>query len=63
MTELPTKKILIIDDDEVLRASLARALTRYGFELFQADSVDATKSILSKHSVDSVVLADLQMLE
>ncbi|MCX7553010.1 response regulator [Marinicella sp. S1101] len=60
MSEVGTKNILIIDDDEVLRYSLARALGRFGFKLFEADSIDATKSIINQQPIDWVVL-DLRL--
>jgi len=54
------KKLLVIDDDEVLRYSMLRALGRYKFELYEASSRATTQSILEQHEIDSVVL-DLRL--
>jgi two-component system response regulator RegA len=53
---------LIIDDDEILRYSLSRALSRYGFQLFEADSITATQQVLKQHRIDWVLL-DLRLAD
>ena len=38
-----SKQVLIIDDDEVLRYSMSRALSRYGYHIFESESMAASK--------------------
>lgn len=54
------KQLLVIDDDEVLRYSMIRALNRYGFVLYEASSMESTQLILKQQLIDSVVL-DLRL--
>lgn len=54
------KKVLLIDDDEILRYSMSRALSRYGFELFEAESLSTTQQIVINQHIDWVVL-DLRL--
>jgi two-component system response regulator RegA len=55
-----SKQVLIIDDDEVLRYSMSRALSRYGYHIFESESMATTQRILEKHPIDWVVL-DLRL--
>jgi two-component system response regulator RegA len=55
-----TKKVLIIDDDEVLRYSMSRALTRLGYEVLEAESLKTTQQVFDHTEVDWVVL-DLRL--
>lgn len=48
--------ILIIDDDSVLRGTLARGLRGAGFSVIGADSAENGADILSRVSVDAIVL-------
>lgn len=50
------KTILIIDDDDMLRKTLAHGLKNEGFEVLSANSAEAGFEILSKISVDAIVL-------
>lgn len=60
MTEKTSKSVLVIDDDEVLRYSLVRAMSRFGFELYEADSMISTQGMIKDHQIDWVVL-DLRL--
>lgn len=48
--------ILIIDDDSVLRGTLARGLRGAGFSVIGADSAENGADVLSRVSVDAIVL-------
>lgn len=50
------KTILIIDDDDLLRKSLANGLRRCDFSVLTADSAEQGAEILNKISVDAIVL-------
>ena len=54
------ERILIIDDDEVLRYALNKALTRLGYEVIEAADLCGTEQQLHNHEVDWVVL-DLRL--
>lgn len=48
--------ILIIDDDSVLRRTLARGLRGAGFSVIGADSAESAVDVLARVSVDAIVL-------
>lgn len=50
------KTVLIIDDDDMLRKTLARGLQGDGFNTITAPSAENASDILSKVSVDAIVL-------
>jgi len=50
------KTVLIIDDDDTLIKSLNRGLRQYDFSVITANSAEQGASILSKISVDAIVL-------
>jgi DNA-binding response OmpR family regulator len=50
------KIILIIDDDDMLRGSLAKGLRASGFAALTADSAEAAAQILERVSADAIVL-------
>lgn len=50
------KTVLIIDDDDILRKSLANGLHQYDFSVLTADSAEQGAQILSKINVDGIVL-------
>lgn len=50
------KTILIIDDDDMLRTTLARGLRNDGFYAVTAESAEHASEILSRISVDAIVL-------
>lgn len=51
-----TKNILVVDDDKILRESLANGLRKAEFNVVTAESAEFATSILSKISVDAIVL-------
>lgn len=51
-----TKNILVIDDDEMLRNTLAKGLRKAGFDVITAPSAEYAAQILSKIFVDAIVL-------
>lgn len=48
--------ILVVDDDEVMRATLSDVLKKEGYEIFLADSGNGTLSIVKKHIIDLILL-------
>ena len=50
------KTILIIDDDDVLRSSLAKGLRTEGFAVITAESAESGAQILERVSADAIVL-------
>ena len=57
---MPLAKILLVDDDDVIRHNLAKILDSYGFEITTAANVpDALRNITSENY--DVLLSDLQM--
>ena len=54
------KHILVIDDDETLRYSLSKALTRQGFTVFEAEDTLSCQTILNREHIDYVLL-DLKL--
>lgn len=55
-----SKNILVIDDDETLRYSLTKALTRHGMTVFEAFDLDSSQLILAQAKIDFVLL-DLKL--
>ena len=51
-----TKTILVIDDDDMLRDTLAIGLRKNGFEVIRAESAEFADEILNRISVDAIVL-------
>lgn len=54
------KKILVVDDEELLRSSLAKFLERKGFQVETAESGNKAYDLLSLTPVD-LVLSDVRM--
>lgn len=50
------KTVLIVDDDDILRNTLARGLRNDGFNVLSAPSAENAREILSRISVDAIVL-------
>ena len=48
--------ILVVDDDEVMRATLSDVLRKEGYEIFLADSGNGTLLIVKKHIIDLILL-------
>ena len=51
-----TKTVLVIDDDDMLRKSLANRLRQSDFSVLTADSAEQGAQILNQVSVDAIVL-------
>ena len=51
-----TKSILIIDDDDILRNTLASSLRKIDFDVITADSAEYADKILTRISVDAIIL-------
>ena len=51
-----TKSILIIDDDDMLRNTLAMGLRRVDFDVITAPSAEYAEEILKRISVEAIVL-------
>jgi len=58
--KLDTGKVLVIDDEQVLRDGAERILTRMNFQVFKASRGDEGLDILAKEPV-SIVLLDMKM--
>ena len=50
------RNVLVIDDDKMLRTSLAKGLHDAGFDVLTAPSADYGVEILSRITVDAIVL-------
>jgi two-component system, NtrC family, response regulator AtoC len=48
--------ILVVDDDEVMRATLSDVLRKEGYEIFLTDSGNGTLSIIRKNIIDLILL-------
>ncbi len=51
-----TKSVLIVDDDKMLRDTLANGLRKAGFDAITAESAEYANQILKRVSVDAIVL-------
>jgi len=51
-----TKNVLVVDDDKILRSSLAAGLRRADFKVITAQSADEAGKILERISVNAIVL-------
>ena len=58
-----TNKVLVVDDDDALRAMLVRYLSQHGFSCEGTDRADAALAIIRCDPEVSVVLSDLKMPE
>jgi putative two-component system response regulator len=56
----PDERILIVDDEEQIRALLARLLGAHGYECLTADSAAAARRVLKETNV-ALVLSDVNM--
>lgn len=51
-----TKNILVVDDDKMLRMSLAKGLRQSGFDVILAKSAEDATQILNRISMDAIIL-------
>ena len=56
----PYQRILVVDDDEAFRYTLARSLRRRGLEAFEAATGDEARAMLMTERPDACVL-DLKL--
>ena len=56
----PQSKILVVDDDEILRSRLEKAFSRRGLRVFVAHNYDAAIAMAAQYKPDRAVL-DLKM--
>ena len=57
---MSTNKVLLVDDDEVIRHTLSKLLTHEGFEVTTAASVSEALGLINSDVYD-VLLSDLHM--
>lgn len=58
----PQRRVLVVDDEELMRGAVSRALTRVGYEVAQAgDGAQALEVLASSPTPFDVVLLDLSM--
>lgn len=50
------RRILIIDDDEAMTGIIADTLTEYGYEPYEAYTLDGARDALSQHTVELIIL-------
>lgn len=60
MTEIETKSILLVDDDETLRGRLARAFANRGWTVTEADCYEAALTLVERTKPQRAVV-DLKM--
>jgi CheY-like chemotaxis protein len=53
--------LLIVEDDELVRATLAETLSDLGYQIVEADDADAALALLESGISTDVVLTDLSM--
>ncbi|RME62617.1 MAG: response regulator, partial [Nitrospirae bacterium] len=59
---MPKGKVLVVDDEEVVRLSCQRLLEPEGYEVFQAGSPSEAIQVVEENRID-VVVSDLKMPE
>lgn len=50
------RRILIIDDDEAMSGIIADTLTEYGYEPYEAYTLEGARDALSQHTVELIIL-------
>lgn len=55
------KKILVVDDEQLILEEIIETLTDEGYQAFPAASVDEALNILSQNNDISVIITDLKM--
>ncbi|KAA0873663.1 sigma-54-dependent transcriptional regulator [Nitrincola tapanii] len=53
-------RILIVEDESIIRAALQRLLAKHDYAVDTADSVDSARSLLSHHAYD-LIISDLRL--
>ncbi len=57
---MPLPRILVMDDEQIIRGLLERVLGAAGFDVDQAESADKARQLLQRHTYVAAIL-DLQM--
>jgi two-component system, NtrC family, response regulator PilR len=57
---MPKKKVLIVEDEELMRSILRRLLEGEGYEVFTADSAEAALLVIPENDI-AVTLSDIKM--
>ena len=60
MSVLPKQSVLVVEDEEVMRAILRQLLEDSGYDVFTADSAESALQIFTDHEI-SVTLTDIKM--
>jgi diguanylate cyclase (GGDEF)-like protein len=55
-----TRRILLVDDDDQVRSFLSRAVSRNGFEVYQAESIEAANELLESGTFQ-IALVDQEL--
>ncbi len=61
MNDAPIMKVLVVDDDEIMRLKLEKVLTEWGYHTTLADSGEAALKILRSPEPPRIVLLDWMM--
>jgi two-component system response regulator RegA len=62
MNQQPERAVLVVDDDDIFRRRLARAMASRGWEASEASNADAALEQAAKHSPD-LAIVDLRLPE
>lgn len=57
----PARRILIVDDEDLLRQLVAEVLADSGYDVFEAQDGHAALASLAEHGAPDLVLLDLRM--
>jgi DNA-binding NtrC family response regulator len=57
---MPAKKVLVVEDEELMRSILRRLLKGEGYEVFTADSAEAALQIFPEHDI-AATISDIKM--
>src|SRR5688572_8728744 len=57
---MPTRRVLVVEDEELMRSILRRLLEGEGYEVFTADSAENALQLFTEKTFD-VVLSDIKM--
>lgn len=58
--QMPTRRVLVVEDEELMRSILRRLLEGEGYEVFTADSAENALQLFAERTFD-VVLSDIKM--
>ncbi len=61
MTQLRAPRVLVVEDEFLVRLTLAEALTEEGFEVIEAGSGDEALALLQRDPLIAVLMTDIQL--